>query len=252
MAESGISRRHALYVAGAILTVGCSSQDELSGVAKSAKRKSDMDDVTKSWGRIRSWLSKHAPKIISNLNPPATDREILDAEKRFGIEMPTDWRDLYRGHNGMNSDSNMGSLFYGMQFLTLERAVQEYKNSTAPVENVFPVRAGDAAIRKEDIHNAKWIAFAHDGGKTLLRVDMNPAPTGNSGQVIFTDHADDTAILLNLSLAELMSEFVQQLEDGRYFLSKEALAEGDQFLNCDAEIDVVNWAHSARWKHLAP
>ena len=63
------------------------------------------------------------------------------------------------------------------------------------------------------MHNPNWIAFGHDGGDTLLRVDLDPGPGGTSGQVIFTDHADDTVILLAPSLSQFIADFAGDLED---------------------------------------
>lgn len=250
MAKSMMTRRQAVCIAGAILTAGCSSGED-PPLTADAKGNPVKINIASLWERTDAWLASHAPKILTNLNPPATEKEIHEAEKAFGLEMPNDWRELYRAHNGMNSDSNLGSLFYGMEFIALSRAVQEHKNNAAAAEHMQPVRAGNAAIRKDDIYNPKWIAIAHDGGDTLLRVDLVPATAGETGQVIFTDHAENTAILLHRSVAELMSEFVRDLEAGRYFLNQDAIAEGDQFLDCDPQMDVVNWAHSPRWKHLA-
>lgn len=210
-----------------------------------------MSSVGELWIRIHDWLAAHAPKIMDNLNSPATDAEILEAEKLLGHAMPDEWRDLYRAHNGMNSNSNFGSLFYGMQFLTLTEAVGDHKNNSVPVEVDTPVRAADNGISQKDIYNANWIAFASDGGDTKLRVDMDPGPTGKVGQVIFTDLADDTVILLDEGISQFMSTFVQDLELGRYFLNQDALEDGYHFLDCDAEIDIVNWSSSPRWKHLA-
>lgn len=249
MSELQMTRRRALYLAGGLVAVGYSSRE--ADAKPTGDRGAKMTSIAESWERIHAWLGIHAPKILDNLNRPATDHQLHQAEKSFGCEMPEEWRELYRVHNGMNSDSNLGSLFCGMQFLTLEEAIREHENNSASDETTRPVRAADAGVRKEDIYNAKWIAFAHDGGETLLRIDLAPGPSGSNGQVIFTDHADDTVILLSNSLADLMSEFVRDLETGRYFLSQEALAEGDQFLVCEPENDVINWSHSPRWKHLA-
>ena len=60
--------------------------------------------------------------------------------------------------------------------------------------------------------NPKWIAFAHDGGASLLRVDMDPAPEGTVGQVIYTDHDDNTVILLGESIEQFLTDFADDLE----------------------------------------
>jgi hypothetical protein len=58
-------------------------------------------------------------------------------------------------------------------------------------------------------------------------------------------------ILVSPSLNRFLADFSTDLEAGRYFLDKDALADGNEFLRCQAEIDIVNWSFSPRWKHLA-
>jgi cell wall assembly regulator SMI1 len=176
--------------------------------------------------------------------------ELQAAQEKLGLTMPGEWHELYSAHNGMNSDGHLGSLFHGMQFLSLDEVARELGNSNQSGEDSLPVRAADPGIKRNDIHNPKWIALAHDGGDTLIRIDMDPDTQGHAGQVIFTDHDDDTAILLAEGLTQFLAQFANDLETGRYFLNKEALADGQQFLDCVAEIDVVNWSRSPKWKHL--
>jgi cell wall assembly regulator SMI1 len=207
--------------------------------------------VRSSWRKIEEWLSNKAPKILRNLNVGAPAAAIDAAERDLGCQMPEDWRELYLTHDGMNDTGNRGNLFYGMTFLSLSRAVRERANNNAAGVQPIPVRASDPGVRKESMHNRSWIAFAHDGGDTLLRVDLDPGSGGTAGQVIFTDHADDTVILLASCLSDFLRDFVCDLEGGRYYLNREALGEGHEFLACDQEIDIVNWHRSPRWQHLA-
>jgi cell wall assembly regulator SMI1 len=234
----------------ALLTGGCSRQVDTAKPVDDSKKESNLTTSNEIWSRIHKWLSANGPKILGNLNPAASNVEIDGAASSFGCTMPDDWRQLYCAHNGMNSNGNRGSLFFGMQFLSLEMAVREYANSNTAGVKPLDVRAGDPGIRKDDMHNPKWIPFAHDSGDTLLRVDLDPVPGGTVGQVIFTDHADDTVILLAPSLNQFLLAFVGDLESGRYFLNRDALADGNEFLSCDKDIDVVNWSFSPRWKHL--
>ena len=44
-----------------------------------------------------------------------------------------------------------------------------------------------------------------------------------AGQVIFTDHADNTVIPLAASLTQFLADFAGDLEGGKYSLNKEAL-----------------------------
>ena len=204
-----------------------------------------------SWHRIDAWLKANAPKIQSNLNPPATDDQLRQVERAIGLGMPRDWWDLYKVHNGMNAHGNRGSLFHGMHFLTLDETISEHALSNKMGTDPLPVRGSNPGINTRDMHNPKWIPFAHTG-RTLLRIDMDPKSSGKAGQVIFTDHDDDTVIVLAGSVREFLVGFADDLAARKYFLNEEARREGNEFLDCVGEIDVVNWSKSPRWKHLAP
>ena len=205
----------------------------------------------KTWPAITAWLKDNAPKIIGNLNPPATPEEIASVESKIGIAMPEDWKNLYLTHNGMNEDSNMGSLFYGLDFLSLEKVAKEFENNAAPSsEPPELVKVTDASINLTDIYNPKWIALAHDHAGNMIRVDMDPGEKGKVGQIIFVDIDSNVVVFLADSVDEMLSNFAADLKNGKYHLSEDALEDGDEFLNCDKEIDVMNWAFSPKWEHL--
>ena len=201
-----------------------------------------------SWNRIECWLAENAPKIIGNLNAPASETELAAAETSLRLSFPQDVRDLYRRHNGMNSNDNHGSLFFGMHFLPLAELVENHALTDG---DAIPVRAADAGINQTDILNPKWIPFAQDYGECRLCVDLAPAINGTAGQVIFTDQADNTAILVASSLDHFLATFADELDGGKYFLNQDALDDGNHFLGCIAEIDIINWVGSPKWQHLS-
>ena len=203
------------------------------------------------WSSINDWLNVNAPKIAGNLNPPATDEQIAATEAEIGIKMPDDWRQLYKTHNGMNHDSNFGSLFYGIEFLSLDKVKSEYESSVdLSADSKFPVKSTNASINTSDMNNPKWIALAHDGSGNMIRVDMDPGENGQSGQVIFADIDSDVVILLAASIDQFLHNFAADLQSGKYHLAEDALKEGDEYLNCVPEIDVINWVSSPKWKEL--
>lgn len=201
-----------------------------------------------SWNRIERWLADHAPKIIGNLNPPASGTELAAAETALRFSLPPNLRDLYRRHNGMNCNGNQGSLFFSMHFLTLEELVENHALTDC---DPIPVRAADAGINQADILNPKWIPFAHDYGECRLCIDVAPDTDGTAEQVIFTDQADDTAILVARGLEQFLAAFADDLEGANYFLNQEALDDGNHFLACAPAIDIINWVGSPKWQHLS-
>ncbi len=224
---------------------GCGTQR--NSISESERKINDEN----TWSKIREWLGANAPKIIGNLNPPATAEELASIESTIGIKMPSDWHELYLTHNGINHDSNFGSLFYGLEFLSLDKVASEYESSVdLSAESKFEVKATDASINLSDMNNPRWIALAHDGSGNMIRVDMDPGANGKIGQVIFTDIDSDVVILLANSVNEFLNNFASDLKNGKYHLAEDALADGNEYLACDEEIDVINWSFSPRWKHL--
>jgi cell wall assembly regulator SMI1 len=207
-----------------------------------------MPSVEQSWNSIHAWLGSKAPKILGNLNAPATESVLKEVEAKVGTPMPRDWVETYQIHDGMHTEGNMGSLLYGMQLMPLAEVMQRHHVSEDGPSR--KIRAGDPQIRQDAMHREKWVALAHDFGDCELRIDLEPSPTGQVGQVIFLDHSDDTAILMASSVSDLLGLFVSDLEGGRYFLNPDALADGDEFLDCLPDYDVVNWAQSDKWKRF--
>lgn len=197
--------------------------------------------------KIDTWLQEHAPKIFElSLNPPATAEELDNFEGYLGCELPQDFKDLYYWHNGMNDEDNMGSLFQGMEFLSLENIkVQRsgFEDEEAPLEHTDP------QVKKDNVFNNKWIKFSHDGGRTGLYLDLDPTELGTVGQIIFVDIDYDVGFFVAKSITDLVSVFLNDLNNQLYFLSEDALDDDQEFLEANSTIDIVNWNNSERWAH---
>ncbi len=79
------------------------------------------------------------------------------------------------------------------------------------------------------------------------------APTtlgGEVGQIIFIDMEYEIGILVADSMAQLIENFLSDLEHGLYRLNEEALEGGNTFLECDESIDLINWSGSVRGKRF--
>lgn len=195
---------------------------------------------------IELWLHKHAKRIIGqSLNSPVVVLDLDNFEKETNLELPQDFKDLYLWHNGMNDTENLGSLFQGMEFLSLKDI--ENKRDIDLENQQFSLDYADPEINSHNSHNQKWIVFAHDGGRTGLYLDLDPTEKGKLGQIIFIDHDYDVGILVADSIAELVKQFLTDLEDNLYFLNEDALEDGNEFLETDSTIDIINWHNSKRW-----
>lgn len=198
---------------------------------------------------IENWLRENANKIFEySLQSPATKNEIKNLEDTIEKPLPNDFKELYLWHNGLNDEENFGSLFYGMDFLPIERIITEYLEKKENYsQQTFPLKKVDTEINPENINNINWIKFAFDGAHTGLYLDLLPNIGGKFGQVIFIDDEYETGILVASSTESLVANFIEDLENNRYYLAEDALEDDNHHLTTVPEIDIVNWESSGKW-----
>lgn len=203
--------------------------------------------------RVEYWLAAHAPRILAeSMHEGARESELAGLEKALGKPLPEDYQALYRWHNGLAEDAdNFGSLFYGMSFIPLAE-VGAVVRSRLQNPDKIPLVHAQAPVKTDDRLNPYWLQLGFDGSHTYLCVDLDPAPAGRYGQVIFVDEESEAAFRVADSVEALLTQFADDLEQGRYTLEPDALADGHEFLSPAATIDVVNWYHATRWQGVLP
>ena len=196
---------------------------------------------------IENWLKMNANKIAElSLQEPATEEQIEELESAIGKTLPQDFKELYQWHNGLTSEDNLGSLFFGLDFLPIEQVLDEYYDRES-YDPIGPLEKYDKEIDPSNVLNPHWIKFGFDGAHTGLYMDLAPSEQGKYGQIIFVDDEYDTAILVANSITELVANFVKDLEDGLYYLHPEALEDNNHYLQTDTANDIVNWQSSEKW-----
>jgi len=205
--------------------------------------------IAETFDNITAWLKDNAPKILEqSLQSGATEAQLNELESVIGIQLPDDFKELYKLHNGLSDDENVGSLFFGMQFYPIASIIMDYEqNASIPVTALLK---WDPEIDQSNLYNPRWVTFAFDGAHTSLKMDLAPTEEGNYGQIIFIDDEYEVGILVAGSIIELLVNFASDLENGLYHLAEDALEEGDEFLSPDDSIDIVNWYQSDKWKHF--
>ncbi|AHG76691.1 SMI1/KNR4 family protein [Mannheimia varigena] len=203
---------------------------------------------------IEQWLKNNAHKIYQeSLNQPANLEKLDELEKLVGETLPNDFKILYQWHNGLNDDKNLGSLFYGYDFWNLDKVTQSYRNiledkSYRETISSYLEQVDDEINLQGFVNQPKWIQFAHDGSRTGFYLDLNPGEKGTHGQVIFIDFDFNAIFVVARSIADFIQQVDQDMQEGRYHLSEEALEDGNHWLDVDSEIDILNWHKSVRWK----
>ncbi len=83
-------------------------------------------------------------------------------------------------------------------------------------------------------------------------IDMKPADNGSFGQIILLDFDYNIALNIAPSVLELYTMFVNDLNEGKYSLDKNALEDGVEWLKPDKEIDIINWRGTSHWGNINP
>ncbi|MBZ4188117.1 SMI1/KNR4 family protein [Niabella beijingensis] len=205
--------------------------------------------IHQDFEQIDNWLRQHAEKIaVHSLQPPATEAALEKLETAIGKPLPTDFKKLYQWHNGLSDTENFGSLFFGMDFFSIDRIITEYGGQRDAASDIIPLKKADMEIEASNLFNPSWIQFAFDGSHTGLYLDLAPAAAGQIGQIIFIDTEYDTGICVASSTAGLVADFAKYLRNGLYHLAEDALEDDNHYLEADDTIDIVNWQTSERWR----
>jgi cell wall assembly regulator SMI1 len=197
--------------------------------------------VNNALNRISHWLVAHAPRILSESpNPGASEAQLAALEAAIGQHLPADYRALYLCHDGLNEDAeNFGNFFYGMSFLPLaEVAAIWQRRAESPM--TVPVRHAHPDLKADNAQRPQWLCLGFDGSHPWLCVDLAPVDGHRYGQVILIDEEQEAAFPVADSVVSLLTDFTHDLEQGHYSLDPDALADGNEYLSPDAEIDLAN------------
>lgn len=209
--------------------------------------------VNDSLNYIEQWLAVNAPRILNeSLNSGATEAQLKTLEIALSKSLPEDYKDLYRRHNGLKEETeNLGSFFYGMSFLPLTEVLTRVEHQRQHETKPIPLKKAATALKPQNRENPLWLRLGFDGSHTWLMVDLDPSGLGSYGQVIFLDEEYETAFLVADSVAELLAIFAQDLKMGLYQLNPDAALDGNDFLEAETRIDLINWHNAERWQNAA-
>jgi cell wall assembly regulator SMI1 len=201
---------------------------------------------------LQQRLSALAPRIIQfSLNKGAAVADIDKLEKTINKTLPEDFKTLYSTYNGMNDDENLGNLFYGMSFLTIDEIISDYKMRSSITDPLPNLKNCDPEINNSYLYNPGWVTIGTDGSRCRLVVDLSPSEKGTYGQITFIDGDYLVGIFLANSLSTLVNNFIADIGNNLYYLEPDALEDGNHFLETRPAINLANWASVDKWKHLA-
>ncbi len=170
--------------------------------------------------RFETWLAANAPQLTGALNPGATDAELRELATTIGAELPADFISFYRIHNGQQSERS--GLLDGEVLLSVPEMLAEWtiwndllKNGDFEGATSTP----DHGVRA-DWWNPLWLPLTYDGAGNNYCLDLSPALGGTRGQIIRMWHDDSERTLLAASFSEWITQYVTDLEAGKYVFSE--------------------------------
>ncbi len=200
------------------------------------------DSIAALWSRLESWAGEHAPEMLRELNPGASDAEINVLDNAFGHPLPVAYRDSLKVHNG-EADGWPSRVFADMgAYHSVEAANNDY-NMYLSIAGQVP--EFDEAERAEQIESdiisvegpvrpltfsPDWLPIMNCNGDVFWALDFAPAEGGNDGQVIQVDLESCYWAVVAPDFHTFLQQYVSELEAGEYTVqegrpTKEPLSE---------------------------
>ena len=176
--------------------------------------------MNKEFERFKQWLSLNYSDGLIDLNPPATDYEIEELTKILGVELPSDFLNVLRTHNGQKGESAW--LFDSQEFLSTHRIIEEFNTWKNLLNTQLQGKSStpDEGV-KNDWWNTNWIPFTSDGCGDHYCLDLSPTNTGTKGQIITLWYESGEREIVAPSFSLWFEEYVEQLYSGELIYSEE-------------------------------
>jgi cell wall assembly regulator SMI1 len=149
--------------------------------------------VHEVWSRVEGVLRATAPDRLAALPAGASPEAIAAVEGRLGLALPDDVRDSYAVHNGSGGADVLAHRTMGLidvPLLSLDEVVRDRRMWLASRRppGFDDGRAGPEGPIQAVWWNPRWVPVTWDGGGDHLCIDLDPAPGGMPGQVIYFSH----------------------------------------------------------------
>jgi cell wall assembly regulator SMI1 len=156
--------------------------------------------VSDNLARLDKWLVKHRPRYHKALLPPATKKQLDQAQATLGLTLPTDLRALLTWHNGQEG-AFVGCFVERWKLLSLQTILDARKE--------LDEAAGTNQVQG---WRAEWVPFLGDDEGNYVIVDTTTM--ANAVREFWVDR--DTHPVVAPSLGAWITEFVTAVEHGEY------------------------------------
>jgi len=170
------------------------------------------------WESAHQWLSENEKGVLETLYGPASESSLERWEHYFGIDMPTELKELYQICDGQRSYGILSSLFYGQGFMCVEESLLEYIGTHRDhVDFCYHEWTDiDIEISREADAPSKWIPITDARDTNGICVDIGPSDAGTYGQVIYYELDLSMARKLEDSVTDMIKTFSEDLKANRY------------------------------------
>lgn len=181
------------------------------------------EDTGGDWFIFERHMREKDEDFVKTLNPPATEKDIREAEKTMNLKFPADYEKLLKIHDGQNDDAK--ALFGRYMFSPLSEVMKAHdENSTEDnPEQDKEIDADKGVV--QNAWNKGWIPFAIAPGGDALVIDTAPDEDGNEGQIISFYKADNKREVVAKDLGTWLGDFIKE-ELGEVKRAPTAVMEG--------------------------
>ena len=152
----------------------------------------------------------------------ASEKEIQEFEKRIGISLPDELKEVYRYKNGSKYLSilpcviDQRELTFSLMSLREIETCKKYFQNRDALLTEFPDYFSSQDLKnmrdsriKPYLFNKKWLPFAQYCDSCYLMLDFDPYKEGQEGQIICYIHDPDEIIYVAKSFTELIEGIME-------------------------------------------
>ena len=152
----------------------------------------------------------------------ASEEEIQEFEKRLGISLPDELKEIYRYKNGSKFLAVLPCVidkrkmaFSLMSLQEIEAGKRYFQNRDALLKEFHDYFSSEEveemrdSIVKPYLFNKKWLPFAEYCDSCYLMLDFDPDQEGQEGQIICYIHDPDEIIYVAKSFTELIEGIME-------------------------------------------
>lgn len=167
-----------------------------------------LHDVASLWAEIDRWLAAHAPTTLASLAAGVASETVHTVEEALGRTLPPEVVASYQIHDGYAG-------LVGYEYVSLEVGLELWQ-AQAEAHGEAPKRAAHKDRIKPVFWHPGWFPIAMDSGGNLMCVDLDPAPAGRFGQIVYWEMREGPFVSGHAGWGAWLATFRDELAAGKY------------------------------------